>query len=422
MRKENLCLYCGLPGHFTSICPNKPKNHSNTISAILLDDHNNMVVPYTHQRQINCIICIRKWKDLTCVHDIQVFLGLTNFYKRFIPNYSKLCVPLTSLLKKDVPFSWNLSARQAFADLKRIISTEPVLRNFDPALPCVVETDSSDFALGAVISQVSPLDGLNHPIAFYSRKLLPAELNYQIYDKELLAIVAAFKHWRHYLEFSTKPTLVLTDHKNLEYFSTTRNLSRRQVRWAEILGDFNYVISYRAGRNNQAADALSRKDQPLEGGVSRSKTQMTLLKPQLFLNSLISMPIEPAENNILRDIINKLPDDPHFGPIIKSVKQSPDSEPKYTINDQVLFYEGQICVPNIDDLKKAILEENYDSATAGHFGIAKTYDLVARNYHWPGMRAYIKDYVSGCDTCNRNKTSHHKPYGLLKSLPVPDSP
>lgn len=365
---------------------------------------------------------IKNWKDLSSVHDIQVFLGLTNFYKRFIANYSKLCVPLTALLKKDTPFIWNGPARTAFNLLKDAIVTNPVLRHFNPNVPCILETDASDFALGAVLSQKAADDGLNHPIAFYSRKLVPAELNYQIYDKELLSIVAAFKHWRHYLEFSVEPTLVLTDHKNLEYFSTTRDLSRRQVRWAEFLGDFNYTILYRPGKNNGAADALSRKDRPSEGGNSRGKIKMTLLDPKLFLNSITSATLEPEQNKLLQKIIQALPQDTYFGSIIKNIHQDPTSEPKFSLNKQILFYQGLICIPNLDDIKRTILEECHDSLSAGHFGIAKTYDMVSRNYYWPSMRAYVKDYVSGCDTCNRNKISHHKPYGLLQPLAIPDTP
>ena len=93
-------------------------------------------------------------------------------------------------------------------------------------------------------------------------------MNYQIYDKELLAIVVAFKHWRHYLEFSSERTEVLTDHKNLEYFTTTRNLSRCQVRWSEVLSDFYFTIKYRPGTQNAAADALSWHDKPEGGGTT----------------------------------------------------------------------------------------------------------------------------------------------------------
>ncbi|GAN11862.1 hypothetical protein MAM1_1148d11480, partial [Mucor ambiguus] len=174
------------------------------------------------------IQAIQEWKPCRNVHDIQVFLGLTNFYRRFIKDYSKICTPLTSLLKKDTKFEWSTAADQAFNSLKAAILSDPVLRHYDPTRPCIIETDASDYALGAVCSQTDS-DGVAHPIAFFSRKLLPAEQNYQVYDKELLAIIAAFKHWRPYLEFSSEPTIVLTDHKNLEYFTTTRNLSRRQV-------------------------------------------------------------------------------------------------------------------------------------------------------------------------------------------------
>lgn len=367
------------------------------------------------------VTAIQNWKAPTSVHDVQVFLGLTNFYRRFIANYSKQCVPLTALLKKDTIFHWSTEADIAFVTLKNIITSNPVLRHFNPELPCIIETDASDFALGAVCSQADT-DGVNHPIAFYSRKLLPAERNYQIYDKELLAIVVAFRQWRHYLEFSQASTIVITDHKNLEYFTTTRNLSRRQVRWAEFLGDYNFVITYRAARLNGAADALSRKDKPLEGGDSSSKTPMTLLNPNIFINSLTTVNIEPEQNEIVKNIIKLLPNDPVFAPIILDISNGCNTDTNYSLSDNILFYKGSICVPYSTDIKRVILHECHDLPASGHFGNAKTYDMVARNYYWPGMRKYIKDYISGCDTCLRNKNSHHKPYGLLQPLPVPDTP
>ena len=323
---------------------------------------------------------IKNWKDLTSVHDIQVFLGLTNFYKRFIANYSKLCVPLTALLKKDVKFTWNDFAKQAFNDLKKHIVGNPVLRHYDPKLPCIIETDASDYALGAVCSQIAE-DGLSHPIAFYSRKMLPAELNCQIYDKELLAIVAAFKHWRHYLEFSQEPTLVITDHKNLEWFSTVRALTRRQVRWAETLGDYIYKIVYRAGKLNAAADALSRKDRPSGEGDYSGKTKMTLLDKKLFINSAVSVEVTPERDVLKSQICKALPEDEHFGPIIKELLQNPDPESKYSFNEKILFHDGRICVPCLNEVKRIILQECHDTPAAGRFGIAKTFDMVSRNYY-----------------------------------------
>src|SRR4051812_10899224 len=108
---------------------------------------------------------------------------------------------MTALLKKDAKFIWSQEAQAAFDELKERLSSGPILQHFDPKKTCVIETDASDYALGAVCSQYDD-DGLLHPVAYYSRKLISAEMNYQIYDKELLAIVCAFKHWRHYIEFS----------------------------------------------------------------------------------------------------------------------------------------------------------------------------------------------------------------------------
>jgi hypothetical protein len=365
---------------------------------------------------------IKNWPVPKNVHDIQVFTGLTNFYRRFIKDYSKKCVPLTDLLKKDMPFDWTPAADSAFHQLISAIISNPILEHYNPELPCTVECDASDFALGAVCSQPNS-DGILRPIAFYSRKLLPAELNYQIYDKELLAIVSAFKHWRHYLEFSITPTIVLTDHKNLEYFTTTRALSRRQVRWSEILADFNFTIQYRPGKSNGAADALSRRDKSsLEGGDLRSTTEMTLLKPEHFANSVQQKPLYFKSNDLVNRIAQLITQDEHFGPIYQSVANQTNPDNDYLISHNILLFKGLICIPDSDELKHGILSECHDQPTAGHFGIAKTHELVTRNYYWPGLRKYVKDYIAGCDICNRSKNSTHMPYGLLQSLPVPTTP
>ena len=121
-----------------------------------------------------------------------------------------------------------------------------------------MEADASDFALGCVLSQLS-VDGHLHPICFYSRKFTPAELNYPIYDKELLVVVAAFKQWRVYMEGAAHPVRVFSDHKNLEYFSQARTTSRRHARWAAALAAFDYTIIYRKGSSNGLPDALSRR-------------------------------------------------------------------------------------------------------------------------------------------------------------------
>ncbi|CEP10309.1 hypothetical protein, partial, partial [Parasitella parasitica] len=310
------------------------------------------------------------------------------------------------------------------------ITSEPILRHYNPDLPCIIETDASDFAIGAFCSQLDS-ENVAHPIAFHSRKLLPAEINYQTYDKELLAIVDAFKHWRQYLEFSTEPTTFITDHKNLEYFNTTRNLTRRQVRWAEILGDYNFKIVYRPGKQNPVADALSRKDKPIEGGSDYRKgtTPMVPLPPDLFaINSITPhniINLNEASNDLVQNIIKHLPSDSTFGPILKDMKNNNrklDTN-DYHYKDGLPFYKNQtISVPDNEEVQKTILEQSHDSPAAGHFGITKTYDQVPRDYYWPRMRSYVKRYATGCNTCLRNKNTHHKPYGLLQPSEISEKP
>src|SRR6266481_2133001 len=187
---------------------------------------------------------ISNWPMPTNVKQIQSFIGFANFYRRFIVNFSETVTPLTRLTRKEAPWIWGPEQLATFENLKLAFTQAPVLSHFNPDNPIVVETDASNYAIAAIISQISPNDGDLHPIAFFSKGMKPAELNYEIYDKELLAIFEAFRQWRNYLEGSTHVVLVLSDHKNLEYFATTKQLTRRQVRWLEYLSGFNYLIRY----------------------------------------------------------------------------------------------------------------------------------------------------------------------------------
>jgi len=141
---------------------------------------------------------IQCWATPSSVKDIQRFLGFASFYHRFIKDYSKITTPLITLTCKDKPFSWNPTTQATFDTLKMAFTSAPILIHPDPAKPFIVETNVSDFALGAILSQFG-IDGLLHPVAFYSRKLTSAEISYQVYDKEFLAIITAFEQWRPYL-------------------------------------------------------------------------------------------------------------------------------------------------------------------------------------------------------------------------------
>ena len=159
-------------------------------------------------------------------------------------------------MKKDVPFNWTEECEKAFNEIKELITEEPILVVFDPELEVFMDTDSSDFAIGARIYHI--INGRKHPIAFMSKKLTDTETRYPIHDKELYAIVEACRQWRTYLQGNKYPIKVYTDHKNLTWFFTLKELNRKLTRWWEELSSYDLKIIHTPGKENTQADALSR--------------------------------------------------------------------------------------------------------------------------------------------------------------------
>jgi hypothetical protein len=204
------------------------------------------------------IQAILDWPEPQKVKDIQSFLGFTNFYHRFIYNYLDIVVPLTQLTHKDVTWNFSEECRKSFTALKNAFTSAPLLTHWLPDVPIVVETDASDYAIARILSIVCP-DSELRPVAFYSRTLSAPELNYDTHDKELLAIYEAFQTWRHYLEGSSKPIDIVMDHKNLEYFATTKLLSCCQACWSEFLHQFNLLIRFCPRKLGAKPDSLTRR-------------------------------------------------------------------------------------------------------------------------------------------------------------------
>ena len=195
----------------------------------------------------NKVQIIQDWPEPRKVKDIQSFLGFANFYCHFIHEYSRIVVLLTNLTRKNVPWNFTDECHSAFNTLKKAFTTAPVLTHWIPDTQITVETDASDYALTAILSITTP-SGELHPIVFHSQTFSSPKCNYNVHDKELLAIVEAFTCWRHYLKGSGMPIDVVTDHRNLQYFSTTKILTRRQARWSEFLSTFNPIIRFHPGK------------------------------------------------------------------------------------------------------------------------------------------------------------------------------
>ncbi|CAJ0950513.1 unnamed protein product [Ranitomeya imitator] len=212
---------------------------------------------------------IYDWTQPTSLKSLQKFLGFANFYRRFICNFSSFAKPLTDLTKKGADVvNWSSAAVEAFQELKCRFSSAPVLCQPDVSLPFQVEVDASEIGAGAVLSQRSSDCSVMKPCAFFSRKFSPAERNYDVGNRELLAMKWAFEEWRHWLEGAKHRVVVLTDHKNLTYLESAKLLNPRQARWSLFFSRFDFVVSYLPGSKNVKADALSRSFVPDSPGLS----------------------------------------------------------------------------------------------------------------------------------------------------------
>jgi len=209
----------------------------------------------TDPKKIKAIV---EWPTPKNVKDVQRFIGLCNYYRRFVKNFSAIAKPLHSLTKKGIKFVWSPDCETAFEILKKRLTTSPVLLHPDITKQFVVECDASNFAIGAVLSQYDENNKL-HPVAYHSRSLNNAELNYPITDKELLAIKEAFSTWRHLLLGAKFKVKVFTDHKNLIYTLGGKIGNQRQHRWYLFFQEYDFELIYRQGHKNGKPDSLSRR-------------------------------------------------------------------------------------------------------------------------------------------------------------------
>ena len=367
---------------------------------------------------------IANWSPPTNVRGIRSFLGFANFYRRFILGYSQVTLPLTALLRKDTPFVWSPEAQSAFDTLKSAFTTEPILQHFNGSLPTTIETDASDFAIGGVLFQLHP-DGFNHPVSYISRTLNPAERNYDVSDKEMLAIVYACRQWRPLLLSLDTPFVAITDHSSLTSFMSTKVLTRRQVRWSESLADFDFTITYRPGLENTQADILSRRDDvnPFPGGTSFAARNPENERPFFQVKHLLAITTEPSPHYHQADLLfNALRTAQLADPVIQELRELTAKDGRYTLRQDLLLYKDRIYVPDNNNIKLRILQSRHDHPTSGHPGVTKTLLSLRQDFYWPGVRQYVVDYVDGCTQCQRAKVFRHRRYGLLQPLPIPERP
>ena len=337
------------------------------------------------------IEAVRNWPSPKSIREVRGFLGLTGWYRVFIPGYARIASPITSTLKKTKVFEWSEDAEQAFLLLKEALISDPILALPDFAKPFLVTTDASGQAIGGVLSQEG------RPVAYESRKLRTHELNYPTHDLELLAVVHALKMWRHYLLGNA--FIIKTDHKSLRWIFTQPDLNMRQRRWLELLHEYDFKIEYQAGKENIVADVLSRKS--------------TLASITLLQSSIIPLVREASQ------------DDPFFKLITTTLTLSSKTEKQlrvvdgFTLVEGLLYYKERLYIPPKPEIKLQILAEAHDIPIAAHPGYIKTYNMLRTSFWWKGLKRDVLSYVTKCLSCQRIKAERIKYPGKLQPNEVP---
>ncbi len=383
---------------------------------------------------------IRQWQVPESVKGVQSFLGFCNFYRRFIRGYGQIALPLIRLTKKGQPWYWDDAQEEAFVRLKEALVSAPILVHFDPLKETVLETDASNGVIAGVLSQRH--GEFLHPVAFFSKGMTPAEMRYDIHDKEMLAIALSLQKYRADLQAVRQPFLIITDHKALEYFGEKRQLNDRQLRWTLLLADFSYRITYRPGKQNILADTLTRKLQDLKTQKAIKEASRTeqlisdeaLTSPPLGVDlaPIDAAPEDPATTAPVRpqgyDLVDL---------ILKANRDSqatPEASPFWDLaaasqrgwertDSGLLLRNKALFVPLTDTfLRTLLIEEVHARAPTAHPGRNKTKSLLLAQYYWPNAGADIERYIANCTTCRRSHVPRDKTPGLLKPLPIPERP
>jgi hypothetical protein len=310
--------------------------------------------------------------------DISSFIGLANFYRNLVDNFTTIARPLHDAAREKSRFRISAAVEEAWDAMKDAISSDKVVAHWQPHLKTICNTDASDYAVSAVISQKQE-DGRVRPIWYWSRKLTPAEINYPVHDKEMLAIHELFVRFPHFMHSPAGPVVIRTDHRSLQFFMTQRLLSRRQARWAETLGEFEFVVQHVAGVDNGSADALSRRPdyQPAEGDPNPNVR--TLLPPAVLAASAEAsdgQALTTAQSDLIDAIRKIVPDVPEQFLVKWNAVRTKDG---------LLVRQGRVFIPKA--LRERVLEARHAAPAMGHPGRTATLANVGELYWWPSWRA-----------------------------------
>lgn len=334
---------------------------------------------------------ILKIRSPTCVKEVRQIVGLVSWYRRFIPSFSTLCDPLTRLTRKNAIFQWEEECENALNKLKQHLVSAPILACPDFNLPFIVETDASDFGLGAVLVQKQ--DGEDKVICYLSRSLTKQERKFSTTEKELLAVLFAIEKLRPYLE-GTKFTVV-TDHYSLKWLFNIKEPTGRVARWALRLQQYQFDVVHRPGKNNVVPDALSR-----------------------------SVPVIDVISDNIPDV--EITKDNWYNEMCRKVLENPEDYPLWMIENKKLYRKTKLRYPELDvnewlevvpkERRQTIIKEHHDPPTKGHLGISKTLARINQRYYWPKCHIDVARYIRKCNICIQTKPDQKASIGQMLSV------
>lgn len=320
------------------------------------------------------------------VKEVRSFLGVISWYRRFVVNFSTLVAPLTNLLKKNRKFLWDSACDEAFQEARQKLVSAPILSCPDYSLPFVVQTDASDFGIGAVLTQQQ--EGGERVICYLSRSLSKQERKYTVTEKECLAVLWAVEKLRPYIEGSH--FTVITDHHSLVWLQNLKDPTGRLARWAVRLQQYDFEIIHRRGKDHVVPDCLSR-----------------------------SVPVV--------DSVDEVASDKWYARMKKSVEKNSEKFSDWRIQGDKLFKYTRVSFPPLaedsdywklvvpKEDRKETIRANHDEPTSGHAGIRRTYDRLKQNFYWPKMLCDVKAYVKRCKVCQSVKPELKRPAGVMET-------
>ena len=365
------------------------------------------------------------------VKQVQSFLGLASYYRKFIESFSTIASPLIQCTEgsndKQYKFTWTVECQAAFDKLRSIITSDKILLLPDFEQPFRIETDASNYGVGAVLSQQCPEKHWK-PVAFFSKHLNKAQRNYSASEKELLAIVLGTEHFKQFVY--GRPFQVITDHQPLKYLLTTEDPAPRLARWFEKLKMYDCTIEYRKGTKNGNADALSRMVDVSEIDDDEPEIHESFLINAIHIENNKTNPNQLEDEDIkwyydLKKEFTAQPKEVEIKEQLKNVERISLYKQWNRIRisgtnlfreftDQNDFIRFQYIVPKHE--RNEILRQSHDSIFSGHLGYDKTIDRISQRFYWPKVTAKVKEYIESCTVCQTSKTPNRYHEAPMKFL------